>query len=126
MSMRTPLKNVRSLGSAKEGADHFWLQRVTAVANLLLVSWLIFVAFSAAGADYASARKLVASPLVSLPLLLLIVSATIHMRLGMQVIVEDYVHGELLKIVILVLNTFFCIAIGAVTIFSLLKLAFGG
>ncbi len=125
MSMRTPLKNVRSLGSAKEGADHFWLQRVTAVANLLLVSWLIFVAFSAAGADYASARKLVASPLVSLPLLLLLVSAAIHMRLGMQVIIEDYVHGEGSKIVLLMLNTFFAILIAASSIMAVLKLTFG-
>ena len=125
MSMRTPLKNVRSLGSAKEGADHFWLQRVTAVANLLLVIWLIGIAFSAAGADYATARKMVASPLVSLPLLLLILSAAIHMRLGMQVIIEDYVHGEASKIVLLMLNTFFAILIGAACVFAVLKLSFG-
>lgn len=125
MSMRTPLKNVRSLGSAKEGADHFWLQRVTAVANLLLVIWLIGIAFSAAGADYATARKMVASPLVSLPLLLLILSAAIHMRLGMQVIIEDYVHGEGSKIVLLMLNTFFAILIGTSAILAVLKLTFG-
>jgi len=123
--MRTPLKNVRHLGSAKEGADHFWLQRVTGAANLLLVVALAGIVLSAAGADYATARKMVASPLVALPLLLLIVSGCVHMRAGMQVIIEDYVHGEGAKIVLLVLNTFFSIVIGAASILAVLKLSFG-
>ena len=123
MSMRTPLKNVRSLGSAKEGADHFWLQRVTAVANLLLVIWLIGIAFSAAGADYATARKMVASPLVSLPLLLLILSAAIHMRLGMQVIIEDYVHAPLLAGIAHLANIFVCALAAIAGVLAVLRIA---
>lgn len=125
MNMRTPLKNVRRLGSAKEGADHFWLQRVTGIANLLLVIALAGVALAAAGADYATARKMLASPVVALPLLLLIASGTVHMRAGLQVIIEDYVHGEGAKIVLLMLNTFFAILIGAASILAVLKLSFG-
>lgn len=125
MTMRTPLKNARGLGSAKEGADHFWLLRVTAVANLLLVIVLAGVALSLAGADYATARRALSSPLVALPLLLLIVSGVVHMRLGMQVIIEDYVHGESAKITLLMLNTFFAILIGAASLLAVLKLSFG-
>ena len=126
MAMRTPLKNVRYLGSAKEGADHFWKQRVTGVANLFLGIFLIALIVKLAGADHATVKATIANPLYGLPLLLLALSAAIHMRLGMQVIIEDYIHGEGLKIVLLMLNTFFAIAVGAASIFALLKLSFGG
>jgi succinate dehydrogenase / fumarate reductase membrane anchor subunit len=126
MAMRTPLKNVRYLGSAKEGADHFWKQRVTGVANLFLGIFLIALIVKLAGADHATVKATIANPLYGLPLLLLALSAAIHMRLGMQVIIEDYIHGEGLKIVLLMLNTFFAIAVGASSIFAVLKLSFGG
>ena len=125
MSMRTPLKNVRNLGSAKEGADHFWVQRVTAVANLVLAVFLVWLVASLAGADHATVKARLADPLVALPLLLLIVSGMIHMRLGMQVIIEDYVHGEGSKIVLLLLNTFFAILVGAASVYAVLKLSLG-
>jgi succinate dehydrogenase / fumarate reductase membrane anchor subunit len=126
MAMRTPLKNVRYLGSAKEGADHFWKQRLTGVANLFLGIFLIALIVKLAGADHATVKATIANPLYGLPLLLLALSAAIHMRLGMQVIIEDYIHGEGLKIVLLMLNTFFAIAVGAASIFAVLKLSFGG
>lgn len=126
MAMRTPLKNVRHLGSAKEGADHFWKQRVTGVANLFLGIFLIALIVKLAGADHATVKATIANPLFGLPLLLLALSAAIHMRLGMQVIIEDYIHGEGLKIVLLMLNTFFAIIVGAASIFAVLKLSFGG
>src|SRR5690606_33350444 len=107
MTMRTPLKEVRRLGSAKEGADHFWMQRLTGAANLFLAIFAIGLTVSLVGADYADVAAAIAHPLVALPLLLFLVSAAIHMRLGMQVIIEDYVHGEGTKIVLLMLNTFF-------------------
>lgn len=126
MTMRTPLKNVRYLGSAKEGTDHFWSQRVTGAANALLTVFGICLALSLVGADHATVKATLANPLVAVPLLLFVVSAAIHMRLGMQVIVEDYVHAELVKIVILVASTFFAIAVAAAGAFSILKIAFGG
>lgn len=124
-AMRTPLKNVRSLGSAKEGADHFWKQRVTAVANVFLGLFLVWLVASLAGADYATVKKALSNPLIAMPLLLLILSGMIHMRLGMQTIIEDYVHSEFPKVVLLMLNTFFAIAVGAMSVYAVLKLSFG-
>lgn len=124
-AMRTPLKNVRRLGSAKEGANHFWMQRLTGVANLVLAIFLVWLVAALAGADHARVKATLASPLVSLPLLLLIVSAMIHMRLGMQTIIEDYVHAEGTKIACLMLNTFFTIAVAAASMLSVLRLTLG-
>ncbi|HML43295.1 MAG: succinate dehydrogenase, hydrophobic membrane anchor protein [Hyphomicrobium zavarzinii] len=126
MSMRTPLKEVRRLGSAKEGADHFWTQRTTGAANLVLSIFAIWLAVSLIGADHATVKATIAQPIIALPLLLFVTSAAIHMRLGMQVIIEDYVHGEAAKIVLLMLNSFFAIAVAAASALSILKLSFGG
>ncbi len=125
MSLRTPLKNARYLGSAKEGADHFWKQRVTAVSNLVLSVIVVAILVSLAGADHATVVSALRRPEYALPLILLVLSAVIHMRLGMQVIIEDYVHGEGAKIVLLMLNTFFAITVGAASILAVLKLYFG-
>lgn len=125
MDMRTPLKRVRALGSAKEGADHFWTQRVTAVANLLLTLFLVWLIVSLVGADYATVKARLAHPLNAIGIGLLAISGAIHMRIGMQVIIEDYVHGELGKLVLLMLNTFFAILIGAACLFAVAKLSFG-
>jgi succinate dehydrogenase / fumarate reductase, membrane anchor subunit len=124
-SMRTPLKRVRRLGSAKEGADHFWMQRVTAVSNLLLVGYLVLVFASVVGGGYATVRGTLAHPVVAIPLGLFIVSMAIHMRLGMQVIIEDYFHSEGAKVALLLLNTFFAILVGATGLFAVLKMSFG-
>lgn len=124
-SMRTPLKKVRYLGSAKEGVDHFWKQRVTAIANVFLGIFLVWLIVSLLGADYATVRQKLANPLISVALLGLIISGTIHMRLGMQTIIEDYVHEEAFKLAALVLNTFFAIFIALASVLSILKLSFG-
>jgi succinate dehydrogenase / fumarate reductase membrane anchor subunit len=125
MAMRTPLKTARYLGSAKEGADHFWKQRVTAVSNAFLAVFLVWLIVSLTGADYATVKHELGNPLIALGLLALVLSGTIHMRLGMQTIIEDYVHDVGLKVVALMLNTFFAIFIALASIFSVLKLSFG-
>lgn len=125
-SMRTPLGRVRGLGSAKSGTGHFWLQRVTAVANVVLTIIFLGVVISLVGRPYQAALAVLSHPLVAILMLLFTVSGVVHMRLGMQVIIEDYVHGEGLKIAAVMANTFFAIAIGAACVFALLKLSFGG
>lgn len=124
--MRTPLGKVRGLGSAREGTGHFWHQRLTAIANIPLTLFFVGLLISLNGASYAQTRAVLSSPFVALPLILMLISALYHMRLGMQVIIEDYVHAEGAKLALLILNTFFTVAVGGVAGFSLLKLAFGG
>ncbi len=125
MTMRTPLKTARNLGSAKAGADHFWKQRVTGVANAVLGLFFVWLVASLAGADHATVKKSISNPIHAMALLALIVSGTIHMRLGMQTIIEDYVRSDGAKIVLLMLNTFFCMAVALISIFAILKLSFG-
>jgi succinate dehydrogenase / fumarate reductase, membrane anchor subunit len=125
-AMRTPLGKVRGLGSAKSGTGHFWLQRVTAIANVLLAVAFIGVVLSLVGKPYAAAITTLKQPLVSILLLLFVLSGLVHMRLGMQVIIEDYVRGEGAKVAAVIANTFFTVAVGAASIFAILKIAFGG
>ncbi|MBV1695520.1 MAG: succinate dehydrogenase, hydrophobic membrane anchor protein [Hyphomicrobiales bacterium] len=122
--IRSPLAKVRGLGSAKEGADHFWKQRVTAVANIFLITFAVLMLVKLAGADYATVKKTMQKPLVAILFLLLVLSGVHHMRLGMQVIIEDYVRGDGARVVLLMLNSFFAISVGLACIFSVLKLAF--
>jgi succinate dehydrogenase / fumarate reductase membrane anchor subunit len=124
-SRRTPLARVRGLGSAHGGTDHFWKQRLTAVSNLVLVCFLVWLLASLVGADYATVRDTLARPHIAVLLLLLILSGTIHMRLGMQTIIEDYVHSEGRKVAALMLNSFFAILVAATSAFAVLKLSFG-
>ncbi len=124
-TMRTPLKTVRKLGSAKEGTDHFWHQRVTSVASIILLPFAIWVVLSLIGADYETVRRMLGNPIVAILMLLFVVTNIVHMRLGMQVIIEDYVHEELPKMLLLMLNTFFSIVIGLACVFAILKLSFG-
>ncbi len=92
--MATPLGKVRGLGSARRGTETFWLQRLTAVANVPLVIFLIVSIVSHIGADYGTVRAYLAQPLVAVAMLALVISASIHMRIGLKEIIEDYVHGE--------------------------------
>lgn len=125
MGYRTPLARVRGLGSAREGAEHFWRQRLTAVANIFLVAFLVWLLVTLAGADYATVKRMLAKPQIAIPLLLLVLSGLMHMRIGMQVIIEDYVHSEGRKLVVLMLNSFFTFVVGLVCVFAVLKLSFG-
>jgi succinate dehydrogenase / fumarate reductase, membrane anchor subunit len=126
MAMTTPLKRARGLGSAHEGPAHFIKQRITAAANLILFSLAVGLIAKLAGADLATVKATLGHPVVAIGLIALIVSMTVHMRIGMQIIIEDYVRGEGAKMLLLLGNTFFAAAIAVVSIFAVLKLSFGG
>ena len=124
--MRTPLARVRGLGSAREGTGHFWRVRLSSIALIPLSLFVIGWVLSLKGAGYAEVHASLSQPLVALVVALFLVVSLDHMRLGMKDIIEDYAHGEGGKIALFVLNTFFSIAVGVVSLFALAKLAFGG
>ena len=124
--MQTPLARVRGLGTAREGTGHFWLQRLTAVANVPLMLFLIGLLVALNGADYATVRGALGNPFVALMLVLAFLSVLNHMRLGMQVIIEDYVHADGARIALIMLNVFFAASVGVAAIYALVKLALGG
>lgn len=124
--MRTPLGKVRGLGSAHEGTGLFWRQRLTGIALVPLTLFFVVFLIVMNGADYTAVRSALSHPLVTLVFAVMLISGLIHMRLGMQVIIEDYIHGEGGKLTLFILNTFFTIAVGVVSVFALAKLSFGG
>jgi succinate dehydrogenase / fumarate reductase membrane anchor subunit len=123
--MRTPLGRVRGLGSAKSGTEHFWWQRLTAVSNVPLVISGIVIVISLLGRNHAATAQILGSPVIAILMLLFIVSVCNHMRLGMQIVIEDYVHEDKTKIVLVMLNIFYCVAVGLAAAFAILKLSFG-
>ncbi|MGU3495363.1 succinate dehydrogenase, hydrophobic membrane anchor protein [Xanthobacteraceae bacterium A53D] len=124
--MRTPLGRVRGLGSARSGTDHFFLQRLTAIGNLILVVIFLGIVLSLVGESYNTVHATLGNPLVSIAILLLLLSMVTHMRLGMQVVIEDYVHAEGPKVALIIANTFFTTAIGLAGAFAVLKISLGG
>jgi succinate dehydrogenase / fumarate reductase, membrane anchor subunit len=122
---RTPLARVRALGSAKSGTGHFWHQRLTAVANVPLVIAFVLILVSLLGRSHAAVVQILGSPLVAIVMLLFSGSITYHMKLGMQVIIEDYVHDEKWKFAAVIANIFFAIAVGLAVAYAILKLSFG-
>jgi succinate dehydrogenase / fumarate reductase membrane anchor subunit len=125
MSMRTPLGRVRGLGPARSGTGHFWHQRLTAIANVPLSIAFVVIVTSLLRSNHAAVVQIVGSPVIAIVMLLFILSISWHMRLGMQVIIEDYVHHEGHRIALLILNTFFSVAIGLASAFAILKLSSG-
>ena len=126
MSMRTPLARVRGLGPAKQGTEHFWHQRLTSVASLVLSVFLIGLGVSMVGEPHEAVVARLASPFVAVPLLATVIAFAYHMQLGMEVIIQDYVYGEAKRLLALMANSFFCIAIALIGAFAILKLSIGG
>lgn len=124
MSMRTPLGRVRGLGSARNGTHHWWMQRVTAVALVPLAVWFVASLVGLVGADYETVTLWVGQPVVAVLLILFLLTGFYHLKLGLQVVVEDYVHGEGAKVAALMAITFGCILVGALSIFAVLQIAF--
>ena len=125
MSMRTPLGRVRGHGSARSGTGHFWWQRVTSVALIPLTIGVLVIIFSLLGRSHATATQTLGSPLVAIVMLLFIGTTAYHMKLGMQVIIEDYVHDEVPKLLLLMGNVFFSIAVGLAAAYAILKISAG-
>ena len=125
MTMRTPLRQIRGLGSAKSGTEHFWRQRVTAIANVPLVIGFIVIVTSLLDRNHATVVQILGSPIVAILMLLFILSVTYHMGIGMQVIIGDYARREGTRIVLLIANTFFVVAIGLASAYAILKLSCG-
>ena len=123
--IRTPLARVLGRGAAKSGTEHFWLQRLTAVANIPLTIAAIIILITLLGRNQAAVAQILGSPAIAIIMLLFIISTALHMRLGMEVIIEDYVHDESAKLTLLMANTFFTFAVGLAAVFGILKLSFG-
>ena len=123
--IRTPLARVLGHGAARSGTGHFWRQRLTAVANIPLTIAAIIIMITLLGRNQSAVAQILGSPLVAIIMLLFVLSVTMHMRIGMQVIIEDYVHDESAKLTLIMANTFFAVAVALASAFGILKLSFG-
>jgi succinate dehydrogenase / fumarate reductase membrane anchor subunit len=124
-SMRTPLARVRALGASHSGTSDFWRQRLTAVAMVLLIVPVIAVVMMLLGRNHAGAAQILGSPPVAIVMLLFIVGNVWHMKIGMQVVIEDYVHSEMVKLAAIMANNFFSVAVALASIYAILKLSSG-
>ena len=125
MNLVTPLNKVLGLGSAKGGAEHWWVQRMTAVGLVPLGLWLGWSLLAFEDMSYAAVVAWMSRPITSILLILSVITVTYHSHLGVQVVVEDYVHGKAIKVVSLMLSTFVHVAVLIAAVFSILKVAFG-
>jgi succinate dehydrogenase / fumarate reductase membrane anchor subunit len=125
VSMRTPLARVKGLGAAGHGVEHWWIHRVTAVSNIPLIIAFVAIVATLAGRPHADALRIVSHPLVAILLSLTVISVTNHMRLGMALPIEDYIHQKGLKLAALIANNFFAVLIAVICLYSILKISFG-
>jgi succinate dehydrogenase / fumarate reductase membrane anchor subunit len=123
--MRTPLARVRSLGSSHSGTSDFWRQRLTAVAMTVLIVPVIVVVLMGIASNQAGAKQIFSSLPIAIIMLLFIVASAWHMKIGMQVVIEDYVHNEKIKLASVMANNFFCIAVALASIYAILKMSSG-
>ena len=124
--LRTPLARARGLGSAREGVKHWWAQRLTAIALIPLVVWFAISLVMLSGADYDIARAWIGSPLVMVLLILTIVIGLHHGQLGLQVVIEDYVHGDGWKLALIVAVRFVAVIFGLAAVVAILRIGVGG
>ena len=125
MGTGTQLGRVRGLGTAKSGTGHWWQQRVTAIGNLVLMTWFIVSLVRLPNLEYQTMTAWLQQPIAAIPLLLLIASVFYHFRLGVQVMLEDYIHHEGNKVLAMMLLNFYVVALAFTAVFSVLKIAFG-
>jgi len=126
MTTETPLAEVRGLGAAHEGAHHWWVERLTSLSTLLLFIWFLASVLRLPDLEYRTVTEWLAGPLAAVPMLLLIVSTFWHLKLGMQVAIEDYVHEAGWKFVSITLVNFLAVGGAAFALFAVLKIAFAG
>jgi succinate dehydrogenase / fumarate reductase, membrane anchor subunit len=123
--MGSPLGRAVGLGSAKEGVEYWWLQRITAVALVPLSLWFVIAIIRLAGADFDSVRDWLGNPLPAILLVLLLIATFYHVSLGLQVVIEDYIHAELTKIGLVIIVRLACFALAVAGIFAVLSMAVG-
>jgi succinate dehydrogenase / fumarate reductase, membrane anchor subunit len=124
--LRSPLGRALGLGSAKEGVAHWWGQRVSAAALVVLALWFVAAMVAVTGADHKAVVAWLHAPFSAVAMILLLIAVFYHMALGVQVVIEDYVHSEWIKILMLVLNKLVAVALAAAGIFAVLRIAFQG
>src|SRR5207244_2728487 len=123
--LRSPVGRAIGLGSAKEGVEHWWLQRVTAVALVPLTLWFVVAVVRLSGADIDAVRDWVGRPLPSILLVLLLIATFWHVSLGLQVVIEDYVHAALARLGLVIVVRLACFALAVAGIFAVLSMALG-
>jgi len=126
MGTGTGIGRVRGLGSAKHGSLHWWHQRLTAASNLILILWFVVSMVRLPVHDYAAVTAWLASPLVAVALILMTISAFWHLRIGLQVFIEDYVHDDAFRVAAILALNFYAAGAAALAIFSIARIAFGG
>ena len=125
VSMRTPLARAKGLGAAGHGAEHWFVHRMTAVSNIPLIVAFIIIVATLAFRPWPDAVRVVSHPLVALLLILCVVSVANHMRMGMQIIIEDYVHDKGWKIAAVIANNFYAVVIAVACLWAIAKISFG-
>jgi succinate dehydrogenase / fumarate reductase, membrane anchor subunit len=123
--MRSPLGRAIGLGSAKEGVDHWWAQRITAIALVPLSFWFVSSVIGLVGADLEAVQNWVSQPLPAILLILLLIATFYHVSLGLQVVIEDYVHTELVKLGLIILLRLLCFGFAVAGIFAVFSIALG-